>query len=610
MKRILIILFAFVAVSLQAQQVKTIAGKPHVVRTCNNVVFIDPVSGKGATKVYPIDGKVVYYTGDASYADVVVSGAVGLKSRGNTIGSIEVTPESYDTNNGETTITVGASGADYTSLTAATDAASAGDVIEILDDAVTLTDDILINIGIDGNGKGLKIKGKSTKTTVNMYSTTYPFTIRDEASCVECENLIFVDPNANFPIYNFATNVGGFIHFINCEFRLKGNMYLLNSKETVFDGCTFTSALTANQHLNVINNANLDTEAKIIINNCEFTNTNSGHVLRLTNGNNVRLKELHITNSTFELTGKVVERVDSDQVAYSYVSAKGNTLHGTQIGLGAEASVLVIDGFDAYNSATSYTTGDYCYIYGVLWECVSDCLDSEPSRTNTNWKEAEICTGEIENNLIYSTTQSGYHGIFVGFGCYDFSIKNNIVTNYTFNYVIKGHNNTIQYNASGKGYNGFSIFANDQALVANNTSRSEDYVCIEYGPQGAGGIGPTNTIFRDNIFLNPVNGDNIFTDLYARWTSYPGDTHTFNQNVWYGDSPYATFKGTTYSLGNSTERENFFSSLGDDNALFINPSFNESNDTLETYYLPTSSEICKLKDANSQAVGAVDITKY
>ena len=53
----------------------------------------------------------------------------GLASRWNTLGPISITPEEYDTNDGATTITVGASGADYTSLSAATDAATAGAVI-------------------------------------------------------------------------------------------------------------------------------------------------------------------------------------------------------------------------------------------------------------------------------------------------------------------------------------------------------------------------------------------------------------------------------------------------------------------------------------------------
>jgi hypothetical protein len=164
--------------------------------------------------------------------------------------------------------------------------------------------------------------------------------------------------------------------------------------------------------------------------------------------------------------------------------------------------------------------------------------------------------------------------------------------------VVKGHNNTIQYNCTGKGFRGIGVFANDQALIANNTFRCELDRPIEINVQSSGGTNVDNTTIRDNILENVVNQDDI-----CRLTS---ELNTYNQNIYFGDEPQAQYVSTTYDL--ETEFSDFKTAIGDSNAQFLDPEFTGSDDTSEAYYVPRNQAFNSISDTSWQSVGAVDIT--
>jgi hypothetical protein len=236
---------------------------------------------------------------------------------------------------------------------------------------------------------------------------------------------------------------------------------------------------------------------QIILNDCINSNTTPNHFVRFIKSASGVVNGLFVSNSNL-YSGQQAIRVDLS-VKDFYI--KGNTIRcvAATAGLkfGHEATGLDVQGFTAYNAGTPYVPGDTCDHVGVAWENVNASTGSEPSKSNSDWKPAELYTGAIENNLIYRDTYAASsHGIFVGYGCYDVSIQNNIVSNFWYNMVFKGFNNTIRYNATGKGDIGMAFFANDQLLVANNTIRIEDGQGFIYGPNDAGGIGPMETTFR------------------------------------------------------------------------------------------------------------------
>ena len=527
--------------------------------------------------------------------------------RGNTVGVIAVTPESYDTNADATTVTVGASGATYTNLITAYNAASAGDVIELIDDTHTLTAALFPNKSADGTGKAIKIKGKATLTTLNLADVADPIYATWANAAIEFENIAFVDPfDDTNPLYILSTVTDGLLHCINCTFDFAGNMTIQNSKDLVFDGCTFTGT-TAAQVMVLTITATINAAAKWIFNDCTSINTTPNYFFRVIESGDVRINELFITNSNFYAG---VRALRGTTYANNF-SIKGNTIRciGASAGVvfGAEATGLTIPGFSAYNAGTSYVTGDVCYNVGVLWESVNNSLNSEPLKANVNWKPAELYTGEIENNLIYRDTYAAaQHGIFVGYGCYDVSVTNNIVSNFWYNAVFKGFNNTIQYNCIGSGSIGMAFFANDQAIVSNNTIRVGDNQGILYGPQATAGIGPMVTTFRDNIVYTPDATDVILQDFSDRWTAYPGDSNTFNQNIWFGNTPKALYNESEYTFPTSFAA--FKVDCGDTKAQFIDPEWVDDVDaTIANYYTPDNISFAKLKDSNSQSIGAVDL---
>jgi hypothetical protein len=161
----------------------------------------------------------------------------GLIARNNTVGPIPVTSESYDTNDGVTARTVGAAG-DHATVFAAFNVSSLGDVIEIIDDVVTETLGLNITTGVDGGGKAIKIKGKSTKSTWNLAAVSFPILMNSAVASIEFENISFVESTAANPFYSLSSVINGFNHFINCDFNFAGNINIYNPKEAVFDGCT------------------------------------------------------------------------------------------------------------------------------------------------------------------------------------------------------------------------------------------------------------------------------------------------------------------------------------------------------------------------------------
>ncbi len=455
-----------------------------------------------------------------------------LIRRGNTVGPISVTPQSYYTNSGATTRTVGAAG-DFVSLITAYAASVAGDVIELIDDTLTLEAVLGINTGVDGGGKSVKIKGKSTKTTVTLFNAANPIIVTAIATAsIEFENIIFDENNGNPALRNFSTANDGFIHFINCEIDGGDSILIFDCKELVFDGVVFRNQIDT-EVISYSSTAGINASAKIICNDCTCDYAAIDSFINHSWTGPTKLDFVSITNSDIKINRKIIYHAEWE---VNEIDFRGNTFTNDSVTgilkLGVEATGANIDHYAAYNGGTAYVIGDIVDYEANLWECTANTTGNAPSKVSSFWKVAEVITGTIENNLIKKVTYSASgHGLFLGFGSYNFSVKNNIVTNFWWNYVIKGVNNTIQYNAAGEGFRGFAFVANDQAIFSNNTSRSDDDFAFSASIQAVGGTDVDNTTIRDNILTNTINGDDIFFCLSL--------LNTFNQNIYYGDEPDA-----------------------------------------------------------------------
>jgi hypothetical protein len=534
---------------------------------------------------------------------VHIGALLNLLARNNIVGYKPVAPESYVTNTNVTTVTVGASGADYTSLATAYAAVSAPAVIELIDDSYTMTSQLVISKAKDGNGKGIKIKGKATKTTINLVVNEYSITSSGANTGIEFENIIFASSTANNNLLMIGFT-SGFVHFINCNFAMLGNIQLYDVLESVFDGCNHTLQTAINGILFTASAA-CPALAKVNINNCTALTT-SRYFFTITKISTVKLDHLAVTNCDLDVSRITLYMINN---VVNTVNICGNKLKDKAsypgIFIGAEATGLAINGFTAYNAATAYIANDLCYNLGILWQCVTACTGSEPTKTNANWKPAEFTTGVIENNTVSRAIYAAAgHGIFLGFGCYNMSLQNNISTNHWYNIVVKGHNNTIKYNGCGKGLNGLTIYANDQAVVSNNTVREQLGTAFMFGAQAANGAGLINTTFRDNIF---ASASLLMNDFAERIIPYENVNNTFIQNVFYSSLANQTvrFEGVNYDL--RSQFAAFKTAIDDSKAQWLNPTFaNDLDDTNPDYYKPTNVDLLKLKDLNNQAVGAVD----
>ena len=518
-----------------------------------------------------------------------------------TVGATDVISEEYDTNNNSTTITVGATDADYTDLITAYSSASTGDVIELLDDTHSLSTRLNINKGVDVNGKAIKIIGKSTKTTLIMFNVTLSIQILNAGTSIEFENIIFKENNSFEPIRNVQTANDGFVHFINCELDGGQSPQFFNCKELVFDGFEFKNQVDSEAVRYVINTSSSE-GSKAICNNvtCDYSGINTFFNNIVTDG--YKTQSISITNSNIRINRNLILGIDTE---VNTLDIRGNTLEAVGssglLNIGVEAVLDVLNEFDVYNTSTAYAIGDYVQYSANAWEATSLNTNSPPSKNSPDWKVAEVITGAIEHNTVKKTTYAASgHGLFIGFGCYNFSIKNNIITNFFWNYVVKGVNNSIVRNCAGIGYKGFSFFANDQYLISNNTSRSESDNAIslsfQYTSEGATNV--DNTTVRDNIFTCETPSDVIFITTSI--------LNSYNQNIYYGINPTATYNGVDYNLSISAEFDDFKLACGDVNALFINPVFEGTDPEESSYYKPTSEYILSLYDNEGASVGAVD----
>ncbi len=531
-------------------------------------------------------------------------------SQRNIVGLTTVNTSGYPTNNGVTNITVGASGADYTSLINAYAAANAGNVIQIIDDTLTLASALVISKTVDGSGKAIKIKGKSTKTVLKLPDVATPISgTTPTGLSVEFENIEFLeDAHGSVNYMCYFANVTGFIHFINCDFWTTELQLMVGTARVVYDGCTFTRG--SQQRCIQANTVTaMKDTAIILINNCTVTPMCFGSFLSISRTNPQQFALVEITNSYIIPDNRIIniqldyDLVDSVVIKGCYASAEA------PIYFGKEMSGSTISGINAYAVETTYNPGDLVTNIGNLWENISSCTGVAPNKQNTtNWRSAQIITGTIENNVLKPPAFIGSgHGLFLGFGCYGFSIKNNIITNFNYNYVIKGYNNTIQYNCSGNGAEGLAIFANDQASVYNNTIRNETLNALIAAPQCTPCEGLINTTFRDNIVYSD---DKYLNDYYSRWYTTPPSDNVFTQNIYSGLlTGTSSYKGVSYIMGNNSNFTNFKTAIGDGQARFIDITFqNNSIDTIYNYYMPTN--IRYLRDQNNGSIGAVDYIYY
>lgn len=565
----------------------------------NEICTLQSVTGSHSLNLEALKsiGAGSFKTNLEAWSYIQSSSVLNLTIRGNIVGKTLVTKQSYDTNSSATWRTVGASGANYTSLATAYVAAPLGSVIEIIDDSISLTEAYNFTKVADANGKAIKIKGKATKTTINLFNTTYPLMLSQANSCIEFENINFVS-TSNIPIYNLEACNNGFLHFINCTFNFTGSIYLYSSKETVFDNVSFIGCTAYSVMKVVIANVISDT-AKLIINAATINNTTPTYFVETVATGTKKLNTISITNS--ELICGVGNPAVLMALYYNNIDFRGN-YSNTLLHVANEISGTAVPPYTNYNAGTTYAVGSYtCYLYN-LWKCKAETTGNAPALNSAYWEVAKIVTGTIENNTIIRETYSAQgHGIFLGYGAHGFSVKNNIVSNFAWNYVVKGVENTIEYNCAGKGLNGFSVFANEQTSVRNNTSRGEDGFGLRLAPQATGGTSVVTTDFKYNISTYDIAAK---IGLFASYNV--GDTidNEFTGNIYYGVGMTATFNGTTYDL--TTQFAAFKTAVNDSKAQFINPQYIGADHKLPDYYKPSNPVVLKMKDDLNQAIGAVD----
>lgn len=529
--------------------------------------------------------------------------------RGNTVGVISVVPETYLTNTKATTRTVGASGADFTTVNAAWAASSAGDVIEIIDDSTALSGALSLNRGFDADGLAIKIKGKSTKSTIVLFNTAVPLNLASNNRAVEFENIIFTEPTNTVTnwINSVAANVTGFIHLINCEIQCRGIISITNIKELVLDNVVLNDTQAGSIALGF--DSTVNAAARVLINNCTIDNdTENSYLIQFNQTGTATYHTVNITNSTITTDGNCVSGR-----GILNLKIEGNTiqsLSGASINAGYEASGSAINGVTAWSNATNYVVGNLVDHKCILYRCLINNSNSAPNRdVNANWEIARLITGTFKNNLVYRTNYvTTGHGVFLGFGCYGFEVSNNIIDNYSYLLVVKGFNNSLKYNCLGKNNAaGILIYANDQNEIRNNTFRNNG-ICLIYGPQAEGMEGLINTIFRDNIFYSEYEGA-IITDIYSRWVSPPAIANEFINNKYYAVAGIVTFEGDNYNLFDADEFAAYQTAIGETTGHYVNPEFTGSNRLIEAYYKPNSATYLTFKDSLGQSVGAVDLVK-
>ncbi|MCP4255512.1 MAG: hypothetical protein GY775_19325 [Candidatus Scalindua sp.] len=504
----------------------------------------------------------------------------------NSIGQQNVEAPTYNTNNKATTFTVGAVGADYTDLAVAYAAASAGDVIELIDSSITMTSNLVFNKELDVDGNSIKIKGLPTKTTLNLNSSFVSCQVTGALQAsIEFENIVYVDPGSNYAFQSKASANDGFVHFINCDIDIRTRMYFYDCKETVFDGCNFTMG-SASPPLNYKATALSAADTKFVINNCTINNPALPTFLYMVS-DPANLNEIVITNSDLRVQEQIISfsrYINNYRIEGNYL--KSEISAGVSFGWEWDAVPTV---FTAWDVGTPYLENNIRYHNFNLWQAVSANTGNEPSQASTFWKPAELFTGSIKYNTIMRDNYiASGHGVFLGFGCYNTELSNNIISKFWFNCVVKGVNNTISYNGIGGGSAGISIFANNQSSVHNNTIRIDNAESIEYGPQGNGliyGEGPQNTLYSNNIITHNGSNELLLCDLSVRWTIFPGDTNIFNNNIYYGTLARADYDETVYNLQDITGFNNFKINCGDTKALFIDPDFAGIDPAQQDYYL-------------------------
>lgn len=538
-------------------------------------------------------------------AVIPVSGLNPL-ARGNTVGYITVIADEYETNSGATTYTVGASG-DYATINLAYAAASAGDIIEIIDDETTLSARLTLTKTIDANGKSIKIKGKSTKSTMILKDDYYPLLCQTEGGSIEFENIIFTEPtNTVGNIFRSTNNSTGFFHFINCEIGIgvASPFYLYNCKESVFDNVDFGLVGIQNPFDNL-----LSTQARCIINNCrKNTNNNGDNLVSLAPTDLAYYYNyVSVTNSDITTKASCINVVNAKSIRI-----EGNYLHSintSTIFTGKEANAASISDISEWDAVTLYSENTLVTYLGILYMCLTENIDTTPNQDiNPNWQRARLTTGTIKNNTIYRTTYGPLtHGVFLGFGTYNFVIENNIFDNYWYTVVVKGHDNTIRYNGFGRGpVSSLLIYSNEQLEVRNNTFTSGGY--FTYGPQYLNCVGPSKTTFRDNIFFSSgVN--NIILELTSRYIDYNVVENIWINNSYFGEIADVSIGGTTYSLHTTEGFTEFEAFVGETNGVFINPEFIGVDPLVEAYYKPTNPLYLRTKDSLGQSIGAVCLIK-
>lgn len=539
---------------------------------------------------------------DLNANKVQLGSLLNLKPRGNVVGFSAVTPDSYVTNTKPTTYTVGASGANYTTLNAAYAAAAAGDVIEIIDDSTTLTARLNMTKGVDANGNAIKIKGKPTGTRLNLFAHSYPFYLSAAGASIEVENINFAEDTntVSYPVWSVNTNTTGFVHLINCSFalitRTNVKIYLQNTPKIVFDRITWGNYYPEC----TIESTFVESGSYIKADLNVMTSPSDNHeFIKITQASTAKgFDAISITNCTTSTYDTFIDLVRT--------KARNIRIEGNKMQITTSAGLYL--GFETgakadWSSATAYVIGDLVFHLGILYQCLVNNSNSEPNRDiNTNWKRAELITGTVKNNTFYRTTYIGSgHGLFAGFGTYDMVIENNIVTNFWYNMVVKGHDNFIRYNCIGKGSpGGLYIFANDQQEVRNNTIRATDSA-LSYGPNNADMQGLINTIFRDNLLFS---SGSIISDYFSRWVDASAVNNQFVNNKVFGTT--ASFKGTTYSLPDDVAV--LKTELSDSKLAYQDPEIVATDDTLPAYYTPLNTKFKKYLDQFGQSVGAIDLS--
>ncbi len=506
------------------------------------------------------------------------------------IGKQPVEAPEYQTNNKATTFTVGAIGADYTDLAVAYAAASAGDVIELIDSSITMTSNLVFNKELDGEGNSIKIKGVPTKTTLNLNTSFVSCQVTGALQAsIEFENIVYSDAGSTYAFQSKASATDGFVHFINCDIDISSRMYFYDCKEAVFDGCNFTMG-SASPPLNYKATALSVADTRLVVNNCTINNPALPTFLYMVS-DPTNLNEIVITNSDLRVQEQIISfsrYINNYRIEGNYL--KSEISAGVSFGWEWDAVPTV---FTEWDIVTPYLENDIRYYNFNLWQAVSANTGNEPSQASTFWKPAELFTGSIKYNTIMRDNYiASGHGVFLGFGSYNTELSNNIIARFWFNCVVKGVNNTINYNGIGEGAAGISIFANNQSSVNNNTIRVDEDESIEYGPQGNGviyGEGPQKTPYLNNIVSHNGVGEALLCDLSGRWAVFPGDTNTFNNNVWYGVGSVVRYNMSTYNMFNAISFNNFKDDCRDANAEYLDPKFIGSDPTDPDYYMPSNN---------------------